>query len=362
MGITLEWVRLPDGLYFRTICRDGVPLPVPTRYLRTFANPGVGSTRTVDTYAQRLLPFFRWLEDEGLALTNLTPAFLQQFRRDLLMRDVTKSPLLTKGPDSSDETVRSTWATTIRFVRWAVGPDDNTPLFERRQGGARVSLPQFLPHEIGLMTTDAPSGRRKQKVPKYLTQQQLDACRTWIMESYAFDPQLQVRNRAILEILWDGALRKGALLGLRTDRIDWQGRTITVVSSEEDCREAWYRKGHNQRAIKVSEYNPVLDDHTMLWLARYRDEARPVDAIRLGHGFFFCEYSPRGTDHGQPLALATLEYLFEAMRKPVDKGGVGFRVRPHMFRHTWSNMAERDGLRIEARKYQLGHASGSASE
>jgi hypothetical protein len=27
MGVTLEWAQLPDGVYLKTICRNGIPLP-----------------------------------------------------------------------------------------------------------------------------------------------------------------------------------------------------------------------------------------------------------------------------------------------------------------------------------------------
>jgi hypothetical protein len=50
VSISLEWVRMPDGTYFCTICRNGVPLPEPTRYLLFYVHPGYGSTHTVRTY------------------------------------------------------------------------------------------------------------------------------------------------------------------------------------------------------------------------------------------------------------------------------------------------------------------------
>jgi len=45
MSITLEWVVLPNGIYLRTICKKGVPLPDPTRYLLSYAYPDHGSTQ-----------------------------------------------------------------------------------------------------------------------------------------------------------------------------------------------------------------------------------------------------------------------------------------------------------------------------
>src|SRR5260221_14547099 len=65
-------------------------------------------------------------------------------------------------------------------------------------------------------------------LPKFLTQAELNRCRDWIMDTYAFDRQLQLRNRAIFEVLWNGALRKGSLLGLQMKNINWMEGTMLV--------------------------------------------------------------------------------------------------------------------------------------
>jgi hypothetical protein len=71
MSITLEWVVLPNGIYLRTICKNGVPLPDPTRYLLSYVYPDHGSTQTIRTYAQYLLPFYKWLDRQGLILSRI---------------------------------------------------------------------------------------------------------------------------------------------------------------------------------------------------------------------------------------------------------------------------------------------------
>lgn len=202
--------------------------------------------------------------------------------------------------------------------------------------------------------------RQKRVLPKYLTQFQLDVCRAWIMEAYSFNAKLQLRNRAIFEAMWDGALRKGSLLGLQSKNIDWLERTILVSLDEKDYRDAWYRKSNNHRTAKTGEYIVIIADQTLQWLDRYRQDARPVEAVRLGHGIFFCEQN--GSDHGYPLSFQTLKYFFELMSKSKDQGGTGIYVTPHMLRHTWATMAEDDGLPTEVIQHQLGHAHISTTE
>ena len=48
MTISLEWVRLPNETYFCTICRNGVSVPEPTRYLLSYVHPDYGSAHPWD--------------------------------------------------------------------------------------------------------------------------------------------------------------------------------------------------------------------------------------------------------------------------------------------------------------------------
>jgi hypothetical protein len=105
MHTTLQWVLMPDGMYFRTICKNGIPLPEPTRYLLSYAHPDYGSAQTILTYGQWLLPFFKWLDRQNLSLTECTGMDLRRFNRDLTLTDTSVTPLLKKGADSAHSTV-----------------------------------------------------------------------------------------------------------------------------------------------------------------------------------------------------------------------------------------------------------------
>lgn len=365
MAITLEWVRMPNGVYFCAICQNGIPLPEPTRYLLRYVHPGARSPQTVRAYGQWLLPFYKWLDQQGLTLADITRMDLDRFRDDLTIPNFSAQPLLRKGTDSAKSTVYHVLKTTICFLQWAMGPDDNQPLLRRGHGHStsrrRVVL-SHLPDEDMSSFTKHLLPRKKRILPKFLTQSQLDACRTWITETYAFDPLLQIRNRALFEVIWDGALRRGALLGLRAKNIQWLERSILVSFDEQDYLDAWFCKISNYRYAKTGEYKVIVADQTIQWLDRYRQEARPVEALRLGHGIFFCEHAVCGNDHGQPLSLETLLYFFESISKPMNEGGTGIHVTPHMLRHTWAAMAEEDGLPRETIQHQLGHAHLATTE
>lgn len=153
------------------------------------------------------------------------------------------------------------------------------------------------------------------------------------MTTYAFDQSLQVRNRALFEVMWGGALRLGAVLGLKTDNILWTEPRILVSYSENDYRQGWRTKQRNFRTAKTGEYMIALGADTLLWLNRYFLETRPAEAVRLNHGVFFCDHHPGTRNHGTPLRVATVRYLFQSLSKSVSAGGVGIHVTPHMLRH-----------------------------
>lgn len=361
MTIALEWVLMPNGVYFCTICKNGIPLPEPTQYLLSYVYPDYGSAQTVRTYAQWLLPFFKWLDRQGMPLSDLTRLDIERFRRDLTLTDIKVTPLLRKGANSASSTIRYAMAASLRFLSWAMEREGIEPLLvasECQIMNRHVPFRKLMREDISYYREFLP--HQKRILPKYLTQFQLDTCRSWIMKTYSFNTKLQLRNRAIFEVMWDGALRKGALLGLRSKNIDWLEHTILVSFEEKDYRDAWYRKSNNHRTAKTGEYIVIIADKTLQWLDHYRQDARPVEAIHFGHGIFFCELD--GNDHGHPLSFQTLKYFFELMSKPEDQGGTGIHVTPHMLRHTWATMAEDDGLPIEVIQHQLGHAHISTTE
>ena len=360
MTVTLEWVQMPNGVYLRTICKNGIPLPDPTRYLMSYVYPDHGSTQTVLAYGQWLLPFYKWLDRRNLALTDITLIDLRRYRSELTLVDTSIPPLLRKGAESASTTVFYAVSAAVRYILWAMELDDSEPLIRRgiahRPRRRRLSISRLTREDVLSLTREI-LPHRKDDLPKFLTQAELNRCRDWIMDTYAFDRQLQLRNRAIFEVLWNGALRKGSLLGLQMKNINWMEGTMLVSYDEKDYQEAWYRKSSNYRTAKTGEYMVVISDQTVQWLDRYRQEARPVEAVRLKHGIFFCEHAPfgRAEDHGHPLSFETLKYLFQVMSKSVEDGGTGIHITPHMLRHTWAMMALEDGLPKEVIQHQLGH-------
>lgn len=157
----------------------------------------------MDTYTERLIPFCRWIAREHLSFREFDQHTIHRFRRDLVIRDTAHAPLLRKGPDSSDRTIRDTVTMASRFIEWLQNYR-HIGLASQTESLQAFRLGRGQPLSVGL-------ARAKRKLPKRLTSEQLDQCREWIMATYEFDPALQLPNRAIFELLYGGAIRLDAL-------------------------------------------------------------------------------------------------------------------------------------------------------
>lgn len=123
---------------------------------------------------------------------------------------------------------------------------------------------------------------------------------------------VEVRDRAIIELLTDGGLRIGELAGLQVDDIELGSRVVFVHGKGSN------RSGPRRRAVPVGvRCAKALD--------RYLRERRHhpyAHLVRLWLG-----------DRGRARVLAG---SIDAMLKR-RAARVGIKVHPHMFRHTWAD-------------------------
>lgn len=337
MSIELQWVELPDGVKFRTICRDGLPLCDVTSFLLQYVQPEDGSRRTVDTYGSLLLPLVRWADQQGLQISALTPQHFKAFARDISAIRETRLSLFARAGHHSARTLEAARLVAAQFLSWRAGD----------RGGKSAFLTR--------VTKVHP--RLKGREGQVLTQSALDACRRWIDATYAHDSAMCLRNHVIVELLWDGALRLGSMLSLQVKNIDWVRSRILVSFEPDDYRRAWYGKLANERSCKTREYVVTVAPRTLELMRRYWLEARPQEAIRQNHGLLLCLHATEGGRCGAPLTTGAVRHLFDMMSRPAADGRAGVRVTPHMLRRTWAVMALNDGLALEVIRIHLGHKS-----
>jgi integrase/recombinase XerD len=139
------------------------------------------------------------------------------------------------------------------------------------------------------------------------------------------------RDRAMINAMLLGGLRRCEVLGLRLEDVRGGERRVFIVEG----------KGGRQRLIPIS-------DRFFGSVARYLDNERPADATT--DAVFVVLKGPR---RGSPLSAAGLD---EIMRGARGRAGLA-HASCHELRHTCLTRLREAGMSIEALQAQAGHAS-----
>jgi site-specific recombinase XerD len=139
------------------------------------------------------------------------------------------------------------------------------------------------------------------------------------------------RDRAMIDAMLLGGLRRCEVLGLRLEDIRVGERRLFIVDG----------KGGRQRLIPIS--NRFLEV-----VGRYLDHERPKDAA-TDRVFVVL----KGQRRGQPLSAAGLDEIMRGARR---RAGLE-HASCHELRHTCLTRLREAGMSIEALQAQAGHAS-----
>jgi site-specific recombinase XerD len=138
-----------------------------------------------------------------------------------------------------------------------------------------------------------------------------------------------IRNRALLALMYRGALRIGEALALKPKDIDLDAGTVTVL----------HGKGDKRRVVG-------LDDGVLgiiqAWIA-----TRKTHKLNGRHRLF-C------TLNSKPVSQ---QYVRAMLQRIANRAGVEKRVHPHAFRHTCASEMRAEGIDIGVISKHLGHSN-----
>ena len=167
-------------------------------------------------------------------------------------------------------------------------------------------------------------------LPDVLAPDQVEA----ILEAPPED-DIGLRDGAILELLYASGLRVSELVGLDMDRLDLPNLQLRVIG-----------KGNKERRVPMGE--PARDR-----LLRYISGPRERwTAVRPGEAVFV---SRRGRRLGR-------EAVWRIVHRWGETSGVGERVTPHTFRHSFATHLLEGGADLRVVQALLGHASISTTQ
>lgn len=251
--------------------------------------------------ARSLKVFFRWAEDRGLSRPgDVTRPMLERFQRHLFYyRKANGKPLTARTQHAHLCVLRL-------YFRWLMrmGHIDANPASE-------LQLPR-LPHRLPQAVLSP------EEVETVLGQ--LDLSR----------PE-ELRDRAMLELLYSTGLRRSELSSLKLFDIDASRGTV------------WVRlgKGRKDRVVPIGE-------RALAWVQKYVEEVRPKLALAHDDGFLFIG------DAGEHLVP---DYFTQLVRHYLERAGIDKPGSCHLFRHTMATAMLDGGADVRFVQEMLGHVS-----
>lgn len=203
-----------------------------------------------------------------------------------------------------------------------------------------VSIKMFFRflHEEGMIPEDFTAVMDSPKLwrilPDFLSEEEVDALLAAYPNSTKFP--LEMRNRAILELLYASGLRVSEAAKLPLTGVDFDNELLRVVG-----------KGSKTRIVPVGKT-------ALRTLRRYLAEVRPLLAEK--NPLCGCVFLSR---NGRPL---NREWIWNMVKTAAERAGIRKNVHPHTLRHSFASHLLAHGADLRVIQEMLGHADISTTE
>ena len=257
----------------------------------------------------------------------------------------------------SDNYQLSTRASLELFAHWAADQkrpaswDEVTPemigdfLGWRKKGGAAAATVKL--HAVALRILFRFLVQRKMlgrdpteflgvpKIERYLPETLSEPEIARLLAAAGGRTPLEIRDRAIVELLYASGLRVSELCGARLENLDLEQGFIRVVG-----------KGNKQRLVPVGSGARKA-------IARYLDAGRPELVGKKTGGEVFL--SVRGRK-------LTNQRIWQLLGDLARRAGIRKDVHPHMLRHSFATHLLQGGADLRIIQEMLGHADISTTQ
>ena len=271
--------------------------------------------------------FAEWIERFVAHLTHERRASAHtasSYRRDLghLARHCARERLAAPA-DLAVEHVRR-----FAAMRHRAGSD---PRSVARALSAARTFYEYLIRE-GAATRNPAQGVRAPKGEKRLPRT-LDADQVGRLLEIPGDAPLALRDRALMELLYSSGLRLAELCALELGDVDLRDATVRVTG-----------KGNKTRIVPVGRH---AREAIAAWLKRRAEVAHPATTAMF--------VGARGERISPRVVQQRLDHWALAQ-------GIGFKVHPHMLRHSFASHLLESSGDLRAVQELLGHANISTTQ
>jgi len=265
------------------------------------------SLRTVRNYSFYLLRFFLWLDKKNLKPADVSLPKVKNFRLWLNRQTDKQGKALKKSTQNYHLiALRS-------FLKYLAKQDVKTLAPEK------IELAKQPEREVDFLEDD--DLERLLKAPKQSSQREI----------------IQLRDQAILELLFSTGLRVSELTSLTREQVNLKKDEFTVTG-----------KGGKNRLV-------FLSDNAKAALCIYLDKRQDVDpSLFVGHDRAKTKRLKKDDRVVHALTPRSVERLIKHYSK---LAGITKKVTPHTMRHSFATDLLQNGADIRSVQAMLGHAS-----
>ena len=173
--------------------------------------------------------------------------------------------------------------------------------------------------------------KKEERLPSFFYEEELKE----LFEKNEGDEPIQIRNMALLELLYATGMRVSECVSLELADIDFHYNIVRVMG-----------KGRKERIIPFGQYAHEA-------LIRYIDQVRPILMKKENHQKVFVNM------RGGELTARGVRYILSEM---IDNASMHTKIYPHMLRHTFATHLLNNGADMRTVQELLGHANLSSTQ
>lgn len=169
----------------------------------------------------------------------------------------------------------------------------------------------------------------EKKIPEILTMEEAER----LLEQPGGDTPMELRDKAMLELLYATGIRVTELIQLRTGDLNLQTDTLL-------CRD-----GNKERTIPFGQKARSA-------LVQYLESGRP-HLVSRDMEYLFVNYS------GEPMSR---QGFWKLVKKYAGMAGIEMKITPHTLRHTFAAHLVENGADLKSVQEMLGHSDISTTQ
>ena len=269
------------------------------RFLDYINQLNTGSKHTLEAYERDIDDFIAFLNEEGITSFEHTDRIVvMNYIASLRQRDGVSGTMKNTSIARKLSSLRSFY----RYLNEFIGIQENPFLYVK---GPKIS----------------------RRIPEFLFYDEMEL----FLSSFDLQKEVDLRNRALFELMYACGLRVSEIVALRLEDIDFIDQVVHITG-----------KGDKQRIVPFYDMAKEI-------LLHYIEEVREKWIQKEKHSIVFINQRGKG--------LTT-----RGVQRQADALNMSIHIHPHMFRHSFATHLLDNGADLRLVQELLGHSSLSTTQ